>query len=264
MQISSIYIYPIKSLDGISVKSAELTPRGFKNDRRWMLVDENNQFITQRNITDMCFFDVLQGNSSFTIHHRKTSQTITLSEETAQGKEISVTVWNDTVKAKTVSTKLDDYFSSHLKQKCSLVEMPASTLRLVDKEYAFNNEIVSFADAYPVLMLGEEALKLLSNKTGREMSALRFRPNLVFSGGAAHEEDNFGVFSVGETQLRNAKLCGRCVIPTIKPESGEIEKEVNTILAQYRTIQNKIMFGINCLVNKTGQITIGDAIQRIQ
>ena len=246
------------------MKSAELTPRGFKNDRRWMLVDENNQFITQRNITDMCFFDVLQGNNAFTIHHRKTSQKIELSKEPAHGKEITVTVWNDTVKAIAVSVELDDYFSSHLQQKCTLVEMPENTLRLVDKEYAFNNETVSFADAYPVLMLGEEALKLLSKKTDKEMSALRFRPNLVFTGGTAHEEDNFGVFSVGETQLRNAKLCGRCVMPTIEPSSGEIQKEVNTQLAQYRTIQNKIMFGINCLVNKTGNIHLGDTVQLLE
>ena len=51
--LKDIFIYPIKSLGGFSVKNAEVTDRGFKHDRRWMLIDENYNFLTQRSIREM-------------------------------------------------------------------------------------------------------------------------------------------------------------------------------------------------------------------
>ena len=48
LTVSQLFIYPIKSLGGIELSSAEVDKRGLKNDRRWMLVDNNNQFMTQR------------------------------------------------------------------------------------------------------------------------------------------------------------------------------------------------------------------------
>lgn len=46
--VKEIYIYPIKSLAGISCQNAFAEEMGFENDRRWMLIDGDNQFITQR------------------------------------------------------------------------------------------------------------------------------------------------------------------------------------------------------------------------
>ena len=52
--ISKIIIYPIKSLNGISVPSAKLTPAGFNNDRKFMLVDViENKMITLREFPDL-------------------------------------------------------------------------------------------------------------------------------------------------------------------------------------------------------------------
>ena len=44
-EVKELYIYPIKSLAGIRVESAKAEEMGFENDRRWMLIDKNNQFI---------------------------------------------------------------------------------------------------------------------------------------------------------------------------------------------------------------------------
>ena len=46
--VSQLFIYPIKSLGGISVNEAKITDRGLEYDRRWMLVDNDHQFLTQR------------------------------------------------------------------------------------------------------------------------------------------------------------------------------------------------------------------------
>ena len=53
MYLSEINIYPIKSLAGISLKEAKIERRGLEFDRRWLLVDETNKFLTQREFPKM-------------------------------------------------------------------------------------------------------------------------------------------------------------------------------------------------------------------
>ena len=48
IRLSSIHVYPFKSMVGVELKSLELDDFGPKHDRRWFLVDGQNSFITQR------------------------------------------------------------------------------------------------------------------------------------------------------------------------------------------------------------------------
>ena len=54
--VKELFVYPIKSLAGISIQSAKAQEMGFEYDRRWMLIDEENQFITQREHPDLSQF----------------------------------------------------------------------------------------------------------------------------------------------------------------------------------------------------------------
>ncbi len=58
LYLSEINIYPVKSLQGISLNSAEIGPMGLIHDRRWMLVDENNRLVTQREFPQMAIISV--------------------------------------------------------------------------------------------------------------------------------------------------------------------------------------------------------------
>ena len=57
-KVSELFVYPIKSLGGISLNEAEVTDRGFKYDRRWMLIDSNGNFLSQRKIPQMALISV--------------------------------------------------------------------------------------------------------------------------------------------------------------------------------------------------------------
>ena len=48
LTLSSIHVYPVKSLGGFGVDQARTTARGLEHDRRWMLVDAAGRFISQR------------------------------------------------------------------------------------------------------------------------------------------------------------------------------------------------------------------------
>src|SRR6185503_13412623 len=47
-RVASLHLYPLKSAGGISVSSVQVDETGLRHDRRWMIVDGEGQFLTQR------------------------------------------------------------------------------------------------------------------------------------------------------------------------------------------------------------------------
>ncbi|MFH0990321.1 MAG: MOSC domain-containing protein [bacterium] len=58
MLLSELWIYPIKSCRGISCSSALLEERGLQHDRRWMIVDSDGNFLTQRALPKLASISV--------------------------------------------------------------------------------------------------------------------------------------------------------------------------------------------------------------
>lgn len=257
MQISSIYVYPIKSLGGVSLLKSEVTERGLALDRRWILVDENNVFLTQRNISEMAKFEL----------HIKTDCLIVNFEleeikipylQTSQNKQI-ITIWDDKVEAIQVGKIFDDWFSERLKIKCKLFYQPDYSIRKIDEKYCkTGKEHTSLSDGYPILITSEASLADLNSKCPEFIEMIRFRPNIVVSNSKAFEEDNLKKFKVGNTQMYGVKLCARCSLTTINPKTLEKNKEPLLTLSTYRKTKNKIFFGQNVVVHEVGEIKIGD------
>ncbi|MCB0632215.1 MAG: MOSC N-terminal beta barrel domain-containing protein [Saprospiraceae bacterium] len=244
--LSQIFIYPIKSLAGISLESTELTARGPKWDRRWMLVDENGRFLSQRELGQMALLQVQLADDHLRVEDRRGGRPdLKIPLASTAGSEIPVTIWNDRCTAVTVSVDADRWFSEALGHSCRLVYMPEDSFRPVDPAYAAGPEFVSFADGYPYLILGEATLKHLNERLETPIEMLRFRPNLVFSGGHAFEEDEWQHFKVGQVRFRGTKPCARCQIPTIDPQTGIGAKEPTRTLATFRRKGNNIYFGMN-------------------
>jgi uncharacterized protein YcbX len=88
----------------------------------------------------------------------------------------------------------------------------------------------------------------------------RFRPNLVFTGGAPYVEDTFDHFSIGNNLFSGVKLCARCVLTTVDQQTGVKGQEPLRTLAQYRTINKKVMFGQNLIHLGRGTLRVGDNV----
>ncbi|NDK56082.1 MOSC domain-containing protein [Pontibacter fetidus] len=260
-KISSLYIYPIKSLGGISLKEATVQERGLQYDRRWMLVDEKGGFLSQRKFAQMALLQVhLQHDGLLVAHKHNVLRPLFIPFDAPQEKEITVTVWDDTFTAKEVDGITSEWFTKALGMPARLVYMPESSRRHVDPDYAFAEEVVSFADAYPFLLIGQEALNNLNAKLDAPVPMNRFRPNIVFTGGQPHEEDTWETFTIGEVQFRAAKPCARCVLTTVDQQTGIKGAEPLKTLATYRTQNNKVLFGQNLVHTGKGTIAIGDEI----
>ncbi|MEO6978064.1 MAG: MOSC N-terminal beta barrel domain-containing protein, partial [Mucilaginibacter sp.] len=155
LQVSELYIYPIKSLSGIAVKSAKITDRGFEHDRRWLLVDAQNRFLTQREQPQMALLQTIIENNELKITHKLNNQWFSIAMDTPPaGGRATVTIWDDTCEAEFVSVAADEWFSAMLGLQCRLVYMPDKTRRIVDQRYAPENSVTSFSDAYPFLIIG--------------------------------------------------------------------------------------------------------------
>ncbi|MEM9673053.1 MAG: MOSC domain-containing protein [Cyclobacteriaceae bacterium] len=261
LQLSEIYIYPIKSLGGIRLPEAQLTQRGLAYDRRWMLIDEHG-FLTQREIPRMALLEVSLQANFLVIHSPSESSPLNipliLPPDTATKL---VPIWDDTTTAQLVSEEADEWFSEALDHPCSLVYMPDFSERTKVGKISGKVQPVSFADSYPALLIGQASLDDLNTRLTEPVLMNRFRPNLVFSGGEAYEEDQWHEFSIGDARCWAEKPCARCSVVTINQETIVQGKEPLATLARYRKQDNKVLFGQSILFEPGKIIREGDEIQ---
>ncbi len=259
MELTGIYVYPIKSLRGIQVDEWQLEKRGLKYDRRWMLIDKDGRFLTQRRLPAMTFLQPRIEKTALIIEDlRNTSQSIAIPLDLGQSKTgFEVKVWDSTCLATTCGEMYDRWFSEVLGLECQLVRMPENSVRKVNPKYAEPGEMVSFADGYPYLIIGERSLKDLNSKLETPIEMERFRPNITFSGGAPYVEDSWKYFSIGNNPFRGVKPCARCVMTTIDVDRGTKGKEPLATLATYRQVGHDVLFGLNaCYTGKKQSMII--------
>lgn len=260
LTVSELFIYPIKSLGGIAVPAATITDRGFEHDRRWMLVDAQNNFLTQREFAAMALLQVALTADGLHAHHKINGSAIDIDFTPQTNETATAAIWEDLCKVQFVSAAADEWFSDMLSTKCRLVYMPDATRRNVEAPYAQHEEITSFSDGYPMLIIGQSSLDDLNRRLTEPLPINRFRPNIVFTGGNAFEEDRMKHFTINGIDFYGVKLCARCPIPTINQSNAEKSKEPLKTLATYRMKNNNVYFGQNLLHKGEGTLHIGDAI----
>lgn len=266
ISISQLYIYPIKSLAGFAVDTALVTDRGLQNDRRFMLVDDNQIFLTQREHRTMALLKTAIDGNELVIYHKDNPQDtlrVPLVPEPSTSTA-SVNVWDDWCEGQYIHEQADQWFSEKLNFSCRLVYMPESSRRKVDSRFALDNEITNFSDGYPVLMIGQSTLDDLNSRMEKALPMNRFRPNMVITGSQPFEEDTMEHFTINKMNFYGVKLCARCVMTTTNQDTGEQGKEPLRTLAQYRRLDNKILFGQNVLCHNSGTIKVNDEIKIVK
>jgi uncharacterized protein YcbX len=259
-KLTGIYIYPIKSAAGIALETAQVQARGFQYDRQWMVVDEAGKFMTQRQFPRMALIRVRQSTEQLIIE-APAQEPLSIPLNLNSDDRISVEVWGDICDAIPLGETVEQWFSEFLEMPCQLVYLPDNSLRPVNSRYATNNEQVSFADAFPFLLISEASLQDLNQRLDEPVPMNRFRPNLVISGCEAFAEDHWRSIRIGAIPFRVAKPCDRCVITTVDQNSGIRGKEPLQTLAQYRRWDGKIWFGQNLIQEQLGILKVGDYVE---
>ncbi len=261
MVIEQLSIYPIKGLGAINVQSAMALERGLENDRRFMLVDPNGNFLSQRSIKEMALFKPSIIENKLRIEYKTESILLDLHQE--EGIKMNTTVWDDSVNAIQVGKIADEWFSDQLGKSCVLVKMNHNTKRNKVLKKEPNHSQVSFADGYPYLILGTASLEHLNSKLESPVNIDRFRANIIVKTSVAHEEDELDLCEINGKQFRMIKPCARCQVITIDQQLGITSKEPLKTLSTYRQKENLVYFGANMVCIQEGVIKVGDKIKNL-
>jgi uncharacterized protein YcbX len=254
--ISALYVYPVKSCQGIRVDRARVARRGFEHDRRWMVIDDSGRFITQREVPALCRVRTSLLAQGVELAHDGQGPFL-LPFEYDSGAELPVIVWRSEVLA-VRHAEGSHWLSEAIGRRCSLVFMPERQERAVDEGRGRPGDIVSFADGYPFLLISEASLSDLNSRLPTPLEMERFRPNIVVTGTSAFAEDGWGHVKLGPIGFRGVKRCDRCVVTTLNPLTGEGGKEPLATLASYRRSEGKVWFGMNLIHDQEGWLAVGD------
>ena len=258
--LSDIFIYPVKSLDGIKVSNWPVNEKGLLHDRKWMLIDSNNQFLSQRRLPKMVLIKT-QLTDSELILSTSISGSISLPLYPDDGDVCDITIWNDQCSAKTTTTVADQWLSDFLGLDCRLVYQPDEVVRPVDPDYATATDKVYFSDGFPFLILSKASLNSLNLAMGLQLPIQRFRPNLVISNCESYAEDSWREITINGIGFRLPKPCSRCSVPTIDIETAQTNKEPLTTLNRLRKWNKHVYFGQNALHNTQGELSTGNTVE---
>ncbi len=277
IQVTDIYIYPVKSLKGIPLKEAETGLRGFKYDREWMITDSDYQFLTQRQIETMATITVRISRDFLLLKSSKGNK-LKIDLSAKREESVQVSVWDDICDAydegEAASYWLTDELGFWEGKTLRLVRFCADRKRPVPEKYLHGREAESsFSDQFPYLISTWDSLKKLNNslrENGKqEVTMARFRPNIVVSDIANIEnKTSLDLISQdGNYEFGLRKPCKRCKITTINQDSGEIidfKEPLLTLTSLNFSSENYgAFFGQNAILlsDKKCVVSVGDLLK---
>jgi uncharacterized protein YcbX len=268
--LTGLFLYPVKSLRGCAVSSAAVDALGLIGDRRFLVVDETGRFLTQRTLPRMALVTTALDATHLTISVSPSSSVRVPRAPDPSAPLRTVSVWkSENLLAEDCGAEAAAFLSAFLSVRCRLVRIGAAFTRPILKATARLGDTVTFADAYPLLVISEASLADLNDRVaerGEEPLPMdRFRPNLVVSGCAPFAEDTWARFRIGEIVFRAGGPCARCIMTTTDQATAERGKEPLRTLATYRrdaTDPTDVNFGQNLIhETKSGSLSVGDAVQ---
>ncbi len=262
LTLTAINRFPVKSMTGDSHQSLEIDACGFVLDRRWMLVDRNGKFLTQRQHARMTLIRTRVDDAGRLYLSAPGMPDIAVGDR--GGEQLDVVVWQDSVTATIVDPQADAWLSDFMSIDCRLVRIPDDIVRPVDPAYSAQGDRVGFADGFPFLLISQASLDDLNARLDQPVPMIRFRPNLVVAGCDAFAEDGWKRIRIGDIGFRLVKPCSRCIIPTIDPGTAERSAEPLRTLMSYRKRDNKIYFGQNLIHDGRGRLEVGMPVEVLE
>ena len=277
IQVTDIYIYPVKSLKGISLKEAETGLRGFKYDREWMITDSDYEFLTQREIEAMATITVSIDKDFLLLRSSKGSE-LKINLNAEREESVQVLVWDDICEAydegEDASYWLTDELGYWKGKTLRLVRFCSDRKRPVPEEYLQGRKAESsFSDQFPYLITTWDSLKKLNEgliENGKEeVTMARFRPNIVVNDITSIENrTSLDLISQdGHYEFGLRKPCKRCKITTINQDSGEIidfKEPLATLTSlNFSSESYGAFFGQNAILlsEKECVVRVGDLLQ---
>jgi uncharacterized protein YcbX len=267
--LSTIHIFPIKSCAPLTLGEASVEPRGLAGDRRWMVIDASGKFITGRQLPRLTLIRAQPDGRALRLQ-APGMPALHIESAIADGARVETAVWEAAVAPLLATDAAHAWLTRYLGEPCRLVHMDENCVRQVksmyDGKYGRDEDVVSLADAFPLLLISQAALDALNAKLAQPVPMLRFRPNLVVAGTAPHAEDGWKRIRIGAVEFDVVTACTRCVFTTVDFERGERDPSGEPLrtLTTYRRTPNGVTFGQNLIPRGQGVVRVGDAIEVLE
>ena len=265
-RLASITLYPLKSARGVALDACRVEPRGLAGDRRWMVVDPKGNCLTGREHPRLVLVRARLADGGLWLEAPGLAPVVVpraVREPGCDGAR-PVTIWGDDCRGVDAGDEAAGWLSELLETPVRLVEMTDDCLRPADPDVARPGDLVSFADGYPVLVIGRASLDELNARLAEPTSMRRFRPNLVVEGAPPFAEDHWWRLRIGEVEFEGAENCERCAFPTIDPDTGvkDTRREPMRTLATFRRRPGGGVFlGQNLIPRTPGTVRLGDPVE---
>jgi uncharacterized protein len=261
----SIHIYPLKGCRAIDLGESLVEPWGLAGDRRWLAVDANFRFFSQREHASMARLAVSYGPDGGIRVASDGFAPLWVPVPGPDAQMLKVTVWGSTVAAAAAGPAADAWFSAYFGEPARLVYLDDPTRRAVDPDFGLAGDVVSFADGYPLLATNTGSLgqlgEWLTAAGDTPVPMNRFRPSVVLTGFEPWAEDHWRRIRIGSVSFRVAKPCGRCVVTTTDQATGERGSQPLKMLGVRRRFGQALVFGQNLIPDSPGLIRAGDPVE---
>jgi uncharacterized protein len=246
ISVTELHTYPIKSCAGVALTEARVTPRGLLHDRDFMLVDDENSFVSQRKVPELALIVPAIGETSLTLQAPGMEPAkVELEIAADDHRLIPATVHGKPVAGQLVGDELDEWFTAFLppykqNRRFRLLRVREDAPRYIGERYRrpeASNQ-VGFADGNSMLLATEPSLEQLNAEMDEPVPMNRFRPNIVVDGEGlpAYDEDFWTRARIGTMDAFVVKACDRCVIPDVDQDTAVTGKAVRRALTTRRGV----------------------------
>jgi len=264
MRLSEIRIHPLKSAAALLPDQVELDAFGPRWDRRWMAVDDEGVFLSQRATPRLALVRPRLDDGPLDGGLVLTHDELPPLRVEASRQAVWVRIWDDEVEAVDCGEEAADWLTRALGRPARLVHLPDDGRRPVDPDYAAPDDLVAFADAFPLLLVARASLDDLNARLERPLPMERFRPNLVIDGAEPYAEDRWRRIRIGAVEIDVVKPCARCAITTTDQRTAERGREPLRTLARYRRRGGDVLFAQNGIHRGSGVLRIGDPVDVLE
>jgi uncharacterized protein YcbX len=262
LELTGIFVYPVKSLRGVSLTDAALENGRLVGDRNWLLVDASGRFMHMRDYPQMARVSatITQRGIRVATDGMAEMEIDRPSASNGDREVFYVPLWRRIAPVTHANSDADAWFTTALGVPCRLMAFLPDAPALHAPSYETHS---SLQDATPFHLTTEESLADLNARMVSPIPMNRFRPNLIVRGAEPYAEDGWRTINIGDaTTLRWIKHCTRCVATTTDHLTGQRGgKDPLATLARYRRLGNEVAFGHYLVADRWGaSIQVGDRI----
>ncbi|MFN2559889.1 MAG: MOSC domain-containing protein [Jatrophihabitans sp.] len=271
MALQSMNRFPVKSCRGQSLQQATVEPWGLAGDRRWMVVDEDGVCVTAREHPRMLLVTAeLRDDGGLEL---SSPDLPALSVDVPDpARTVDVKVFTIPVVGVAAAAEAHAWFSKLAGEPVRLVHLHDPTGRHPNPRLTRPTDLVSFADAYPLLAATTASLSAVNDWIAEgpladegPLPMTRFRPNLVIDGAGPWEEDGWRRVRIGPALFRAVKGCDRCAMTLTDPDTATKGKEPIATLARHRKWDGATWFGMQLVPDNPGvTISVGDQVEILE